>query len=181
MKKRYNFWAFSLLFICLGLSTYSLYSNIKNTWWLIAPPTYVLFVISLLALTLGIIGFKENTNWRQTIRSWVTVILSSLLSIALFLVILLIMFASSLGVNELIETVQSPDGNYTIDFYRYDAGATGTFGIRGELNGPLWFKKRIYHEKRIEQVEVQWKNNYTVVINNRILNLKNGETYGYSY
>ena len=179
MKKRYNFWAFSLLFICLGLSTYSLYSNIDNNLWLIAPPIYVLFIISLLALTLGIIGFKENTNWRATIRSWVTVILSSLLSIALFLAILLLVFFSSLGAKELVETVQSPDGNYTIDFYLYDAGATGTFGIRGEINGPLWLKKRIYHEQRIEQVEVQWKNNYTVSINNRILNLKNGETSGY--
>lgn len=108
-----------------------------------------------------------------------TVILSTLLSIALFIILSLSIFASSIGANELFKTVHCPDGNYTIDFYRYDAGAAGTFGVRGEINGPLWFKKRIYHQRRIEQVEVEWKNNSTVSINNRTLNLKEGETYGY--
>ena len=89
------------------------------------------------------------------------------------------LFASSLGANKHIKTVQSPDGNYTIDFYSYDAGATGSFGIRGELNGLLWFKKRIYHPDREEQVEVEWKNDSTVSINNHILNLSEGDTYGY--
>lgn len=178
MESRYNLWSFYLIFVCLGLVAYSLYSNISNTW-LIAPPSYILFIISLLAFSLGIIGFKDKRNWRTKTRSWLTVILSTFLSIALFIVLLLSIFASSLGANELIETVQSPDGNYTIDFYRYDAGAAGTFGVRGEINGPLWFKKRIYHQRRIEQVEVKWKNNSTVSINNRTLNLKEGETYGY--
>ena len=179
MKKRYNIWAFYIIFFCFGLSMYSLYSNIKGTWWLIAPPNYVLFIISSLAFALGIIGFKDKRNWRVKTRSWVTVILSALLSIALFLSILLTLFASSFGVNELIETVHSPDGSYTIDFYRYDAGAAGTFGVRGEINGPLWLKKRIYHQQKVEQVEVEWLNNHTVLINNRKLNLKEGETYGY--
>ena len=179
MEKRCNMWAFYLIFICYGLAIYSLYSNIKQTWWLIAPPNYVLFIISLTAMVLGIIGFKDKRNWRAKTRSWLSIILSVSSSIALFLIILFSLFFSSLGMKELIETVQSPDGNYTIDFYRYDAGAAGTFGVRGEINGPLWFKKRIYHQRRIEQVEVEWVNNNTVSINNRKLNLKEGETYGY--
>lgn len=171
MAKRYNVWSFYLIVVCLGLAAYSLYSNINNTW-LIAPPNYILLIISLFAFISGIIGFRDKRNWRTKTRSWLTVILSILMSIALFLAILLSLFASSFGVNEHIETVQSPDGNYTIEFYRYDAGAAGTFGVRGELNGPLWFKKRIYHQDRIEHVEVEWENNSTVSINNRILNLK---------
>ena len=178
MEKRYNLWSFYLIFVCLGLVAYSLYSNISNTW-LIAPPIYILFIISLFALTLGMMGFKDKRDWRTKTRSWVTVILSTLLSIALFLAISSTIFASSLGINELIKTVQSPDGNYTIDFYLYDAGAAGSFGVRGEINGPLWFKKRIYYQSRVEHVEVEWVNNSTVSINKRTLNLKEGETYGY--
>lgn len=178
MGKRYNLWSFYLILICLGIVAYSLYSNINNTW-LIAPPNYILLMISLLALLLGVKGFKDKRNWLTKTKSWLTVILSFLLSIALFLAILLSLFASSLGAIEHIGTVDSPDGNYTIDFYRFDAGAAGSFGVRGELNGPLWFKKRIYYQTRVEQVEVEWENNSAVSINNRILNLKEGDTYGY--
>lgn len=178
MEKTYNLGSFYLLLICLGLAAYSLYSNISHSW-LIAPPNSVLIIFSLLAFTLGIFGFKDNRSWRSKIRSWLTVILSFLLSIVLFLAILLMLLASSFGANELVKTVQSPDNKYTIDFYYYDAGAAGSFGIRGELNGPLWFKKRIYYRDHEEEVEVEWKNNSTVIINNRTLNLKEGETYGY--
>jgi hypothetical protein len=38
------------------------------------------------------------------------------------------LFSSSLGANEYIETVHSPDGNYTINRYRFDTGAAGSFG-----------------------------------------------------
>ncbi|WP_391560076.1 DUF5412 family protein [Robertmurraya sp.] len=178
MGKRYNLWSFYLILVCLGLVAYSLYSNISNTW-LIAPPNYILLLISVISFIFGIKGFKDNRNWQAKTRSWLTVILSFLLSIALFLVILLSLFASLLGANEHIETVHSPDGNYTIDFYRYDAGAAGSFEVRGELKGPLWFKKRIYYQDTVEQVEVEWDNNSRVSINNHILNLKKGDTYGY--
>ncbi|QHS24300.1 DUF5412 domain-containing protein [Virgibacillus sp. MSP4-1] len=178
MKKGYNLGSFYLILVCLGLAVYSFYSNLSHTW-LVAPPNYILLIFSLLAMILGIIGFKDKRNWRTKTRSWLTVIISTLLSIIFFLAILLSLFASSFGVNEHIKTVQSPDGDYTIDFYRYDAGAAGSFGIRGELNGPLWFKKRIYYRDTEEQVEVEWKNDRTVSINNHTLNLKEGETYGY--
>ena len=177
-EKRYNVWAFYLILICIGVSFYSLYSNITNTW-LISPPTYILFIISLLAFILGIKGLKDKRNWRTKTRSWLTIILSSLLSIVLFLALSFTLFFSAFGANEHIKTVSSPDNSYTIDFYLWDAGAAGTFGVRGELNGPLWFKKRIYYEKRIENVNVEWKSNHEVSINNRILKLNEGETFGY--
>ncbi|SFP96590.1 hypothetical protein SAMN05421670_0461 [Psychrobacillus psychrotolerans] len=178
LEKRYNLWAFYLILICLGVAFYSLYSNIKNTW-LISPPNYILFIISVLAFILGIKGLKNKRSWRTKTRSWLTVTLSSLLSIALFLALLFTLFFSSFGSNELIKTVSSLNNSYTIDFYRWDAGAAGTFGVRGELNGPLWFKKRIYYEKRTENVNVEWKSNNEVSINNRILKLNEGETFGY--
>lgn len=178
MERRYNLWSLYLILICIGIAAYSLYSNINNTW-LIAPPNYILLLISLIALTLGIVGFKDKRNWRSKTRSWLTVILSLLTSIGLFLALSFTIFFSSLGANEHIKTITSPDDNYTIDFYRYDAGAAGSFGVRGELNGPLWFKKRIYYQDTVEQVEVEWKNDSIVSINNHTLNLKKGDTYGF--
>ncbi|WP_342509382.1 DUF5412 family protein [Sporosarcina sp. FSL K6-2383] len=177
-EKRYNFWSLYLILICLGVAFYSLYSNINNTW-LISPPNYILFIISVLAFILGIKGLKDKRNWRTKTRSWLTITLSSLLSITLFLALSITLIFSQFGANELIKTVSSPDNSYTIDFYLWDAGAAGTFGIRGELNGPLWFKKRIYYEKRTENANVEWKSNNEVSINNRILKLNEGETFGY--
>jgi membrane protease YdiL (CAAX protease family) len=178
MEKRYNLWSFYLIIVCLGLTTYSLYSNIENNW-LIAPPNYILLFVSVIVFILGIKGFKDKRNWQAKTRGWLAVILSLLLSTVLTLTILLSLFASSLGANEHIETVHSPDGNYTIDFYRFDAGAAGSFGVRGELNGPLWVKKRIYYQNRVEEVEVEWENNTTISISNHILNLEDGDTFGY--
>ena len=178
MERRYNFWSFYLILVCLGLAAYSLYSHFTHAW-LIAPPNYMLLIMSLLAFYLGVFGFKDKRNWRTKTRSWITIILSSLLSIGLFLGVSLTLLLSLLGASEHVKTVHSPDDNYTIDFYRYDAGAAGSFGVRGELNGPLWFKKRIYYQDSIDQVEVDWKNNSTVSINKHILNLKEGDSYGY--
>lgn len=177
METRYNLGSFYLILVCLGLSIYSFYSILSHTWK-IAPPNYILFAFSLLALIFGIIGFKDKRSWRTKTRSWSTVILSLLLSIVLLLAILLSLSFSWFGPIEHIKTVQSPDGNYKIDFYSYDGGATGSSGIRGDLNGPLWFKKTIYYRDGEGQTEVEWKNNSTVSINNRILNLKEGETFG---
>ncbi|MET3696567.1 hypothetical protein ABID53_000886 [Bacillus oleivorans] len=83
---------------------------------------------------------------------------------------------SSLGRDELIKTVQSPDENYTINFYSWDAGAAGTFGISGEVEG-FWSHRRIYYERRIEQAELEWLNNHTISINGHHLDLDNEETF----
>ena len=178
MAQRYNSWAFYLMLICLGLASYSVYSNL-NHGWQIAPPNYVLLLISLLAFIMGMIGFKDKRNWKTITRSWLTLILSFFLGSALLLVVMLSFAASAMGANVHIKTVQSSDGHYTIDFYRYDAGAAGSFGVRGELNGPLWFKKRIFYQDSIEKVHVEWKDSTTVSINEHLLDLKEGETYGY--
>ena len=178
MEKSYNVWSLYLILVCLVLGAYSLYSNINNTW-LIAPPNYILFIFSVLAFIFAIIGFKDKRNRRSKTRSWLTVILSASLSIAFLLATLFVLFVSGFGANKHLEKVQSPEGTNTIDFYRYDAGAMGSFGVRGELNGPLWFKKRIYYQDNIENVEVKWENENTVSINNHLLDLKKGERYGY--
>ncbi|SHN30042.1 DUF5412 family protein [Gracilibacillus kekensis] len=178
MRKHYNFWSFCLIISCLVLTGYSLYSNLNHRW-IIAPPNYILLIISLLALILGVFGLTDKrTGWTKT-RSWLTVILSSLTTIGLFLIVSFSLLFSSMGANEYIKTVSSDNNKYSIDFYRFNAGAAGSFGIRGELNGPLWFKKRIYLEHNAEEVEVEWENDHKVTINNHTLKLDEEDTYGY--
>nr|WP_281243033.1 DUF5412 family protein [Gracilibacillus ureilyticus] len=78
-------------------------------------------------------------------------------------------------------TTESPDGRYVIEFYQWDQGATGTFGIRAEFNGPLWFTKDIYYERRTENADVKWLDNHTVSINGNTLDLAKGEKFGYLF
>lgn len=107
----------------------------------------IILLLSVIALVSGIKGFKDKRNKWAKSRSWLTVLMSLLLTIILLFAVLLTLLGSSIGSNSQLEIIGSRDGNYTIDFYSWDAGAAGTFGISGELNGPLWFKKRIYYEK----------------------------------
>ncbi|WP_438433085.1 DUF5412 family protein [Gorillibacterium sp. sgz500922] len=168
-----NVSAFGLSLLCSAISAYSLYSYIYHTW-LIAPPNVVLFGIALAALILGAIGFKDRSSRLAKWRSWTTTILSGLLIVLLCLVMAFTSMFS--GAKTKIKTVQSPDGAYTLDFFYTNAGAMGPFGVLGERNGPLWFKKVIFYEERVDQVEVEWVDNHTVVINKVRLDLSAGDT-----
>lgn len=179
MHRNIGLKSFWLATICLGLSLYWLLSFFFLLWSLIPPGfIYILLGIAILSFFTGIVGFKEITNWRKAIRSWFTVLLSFGLSL-----ILGIVFAITLlfpEVRELISTTYSPDHHYEVNFYLTDGGATTSFGIIGEMNGPLWFKKKIYNDYMIDHATVQWKNNYTLSINGHVLDLKKGQTYDFT-
>lgn len=124
---------------------------------------------SVLSLALGIIGWRAGNGWYASLRSWTTITLS-----------LVLIFVSGMGslltalspeYKKLLQTVDSPDKKYTIHFYAINTGAMGPFGVLGELSGPLWFKKRIYFESKADQVQTEWINQHTVLINNHELNL----------
>ena len=63
--------------------------------------------------------------------------------------------------------MQSPAGTYTLKSYRTDGGATTSYAIRGELNFNAENKKpkNIYWEYRVENAEVEWLDEDTVMIN----------------
>lgn len=163
----------------MGFSGHWVYTNFIYNTWQVSPPIYILLIISIVALVLSILGLKNTHSVWTAIRNWIAIILSSIISLVLSFAFLLWLLFSSLGVDEHIKAVQSPDSQYNIDFYRWDRGAAGTFGIRGEMNGPLWFKKRIYIERRVETVDVEWISNGKISINNHILDLDKDETFGY--
>jgi fumarate reductase subunit D len=145
-----------------------------NNQWLIIPPNYVILIFSFLVLFLAILGFKDKSNKFAKLRSWISTVLSSIL---IFILIVIMSFTAMFsGSKELLKTAHSPGEKYTINFYKTDAGAMGTHGILGELEGPLWFKRVIYYEQKVDQVDLEWENNHTVLINDRKLDLMKGDT-----
>ncbi|MGE6259843.1 DUF5412 family protein [Heyndrickxia sporothermodurans] len=171
MTRRSNIWSFIMCLFFLFLSISAIYSTFYHTWS-IAPPAYILFICTVFTFILGIIGFKDQSTRSTRFRSWFTVITMALLSFILFLGVFRLFMISE----DLMQTTQSPDKRYTIKLYLIDGGST-SLGVKGELEGPLWFKKTIYRKFRMDHVVVEWNNNYTVSINNHILDLQKGETY----
>ncbi|MDF9843840.1 MULTISPECIES: DUF5412 family protein [unclassified Paenibacillus] len=171
--KKYNWCSFLLLLVLGGIIGGSVYSQIYNQW-MISPPNYITLIFTVIALILGIVGFQDQSSWRAKVRSWFSMIFSSILIIVL--TASLVFTALFSGSKELLKTVQSPDKKYTIHFYATDAGGMGSFGVLGELEGPLWFKKKVYIESKVNEVQTEWENAHTILINNHRLNLMDGES-----
>lgn len=168
----------------LGLFTGSMIYGVFSYWLLVmtlwdVSSVLLMFVAAAAAFWLTIKGYRHFHSGLGKICGWLLGIGSFLLSGILLLLLLLELSIQTLGAVEYRATSESPDGRYTVDFEYFDAGAAGTFGIRGELDGPFWFTKYIYYEKRVTEADVHWKNDDTIVINGHILNLQKGEIFGY--
>lgn len=172
MNKVYNWCAFAWLLLLCGLTVYSIYAA-RNDGWKIAPPLYVFLIAAIVIFILGILGFRDKSSRLAKVRSWISTGLSLIL-IFIFIVSLLFTYIFS-DSKQFLTTAQSPDKKYTIDFYSFNAGAMGPFIVFGELRGPLWFTKRIYEEKGLEQVEVIWDSNHELRVNNGKLDLSSGK------
>ena len=171
LERKYNLWSFILCFILLGLSFQAFYASYNGTWqW--APDALTLWLLSIVAFITCVIGFEDKSSKRARWRSWLTVLIIIPLSIAFFLGVLVNTIA-----RDHIETTQSPDNKITIDFYTLNGGAATSISVEGIVNGPLWFKKRVYYEEPMHEVNVEWLNNHTIKINNHTLDLHKGETY----
>ena len=156
------------------------------SYWLLVTTLWdvssvlLMFTFSAAAFWLTIKGYKSLQGaLLGKIGGWLLGAGSFLLSGGLLLFLLLDLLILLFGATEHIATSESPDGRYTVDVEYYNGGAVGPFGIRGELNGPLWFTKSIYHEPRGYEADVTWLNDYTVSINGHTLDLQKGEVYGY--
>ena len=134
------------------------------------------FVSVLYLLTKGaksVHGFKKILTWLISVVSF---LMTALLLCVLTLQLVILLFGGATH----LKTSTSPDSRYKIDFYYFDAGAMGTSGVRGELDGPFGFKKHMYYERHATEAQVEWLNDHTISINGNELNLKNGEYFGYT-
>jgi hypothetical protein len=171
--KKLNLWSFLLAVVCLLVFLYSFYSSLfLFNVWSAAPPPFIILCLTVLAFIMGLIGFKGIAGKLSVFRSLFTMIISIGLSIILALIVIL-------PFEKQIKTTYSPDRQYAIHFYLTNGGAATSFGVIGDLNGQLWFKKRIYSDYNVDRVDVKWKNNHTVSINGHVLNLKKGQAYRY--
>ncbi|WP_310550667.1 DUF5412 family protein [Paenibacillus glufosinatiresistens] len=170
----WNGLSFAGVLVLYILTGYTVYMNIHSEWELL-PPVYAILIGSVLVLISALAGFRDRSSRFLRMRSWISAVLSLISTLVLLAALLFTNMFS--GSKERIATSQSPDRTYTLKFYRTDAGAMGSFGIVGELDGPLWFTKRVYTEKRAEQVQVKWENDHTVIINTHKLNLDVGEVW----
>lgn len=171
MGRKYNLWSFILCLLLLVFSLQSLYASYNQTWQ-VAPPALTLWLLTVIAFVTSIIGFKDKRSRTARWRSWLTVVITFPLSAIFLLGVVVNIFA-----REPIETAQSPDSKFIIDFYTLNGGAATSISVTGIVNGPLWFKKRIYYEDPMHKVDVEWKNNHIIIINNHTLNLDKGETF----
>ena len=111
----------------------------------------------------------------------ITIIFASLLMI-LLVVILWFKPIIELGIsqNNSAETFLlsslSPDGEYKLDAYKTEPGATVDFSIKVYITNES-DKALIYNAYHEYQVEIIWINKNTVSINGKKLDLSKGETY----
>ncbi len=80
-----------------------------------------------------------------------------------------------LPTGEYLTEEMSPDGTYTVRAYLNNGGATTSYSIRGELvfNKNNSKTKNIYWNYREETAEIEWIDNYTVIINGHTLEVPN--------
>ncbi|WP_246001106.1 DUF5412 family protein [Oceanobacillus piezotolerans] len=171
MEIKYNLWSFSLCLLFLSTSLHSIYA-FHNQTWSVSPPVSILWLLTVIAFVMGIVGFKDKRSRVAIWRSWLTVLVTFSLSAILLLAIVVNTFT-----REPIETIQSPDSKITIDFYTVNGGAATSIGVLGIVDGPLWFKKNIYNDNNMHKADVEWTNNHTITINNHTLDLSKGETF----
>ncbi|WP_313893280.1 DUF5412 family protein [Psychrobacillus sp.] len=171
MKRKHNLWSFLLCLLLTALSLQALYASYAASWS-IAPSTSVLWLLTAITFFMGVSGFRDKSSRGARWRSWLTVLIAFPLS-AIFLLGTIV----NASAREYISTTQSPDSKTTIDFYTINGGATTSIAVVGIVNGPLWFKKAIYYDYRMDKADVAWMNNHTITINDHMLNLDKGETF----
>lgn len=82
---------------------------------------------------------------------------------------------------ELIAAYDSPNGEYALNVYLCDGGATVDYSIRGELiTHETGYRKNIYWNYHESDAVVQWVDNDTVTVNGHTLNVHE-DTYDFRW
>lgn len=174
-----NFWSaitlFSLCSIFIGFCFYL----IRNTMWTFSNTTLVAVALLFVLIIYTLLKELKKLSCGKKVTAYIVNTISIIFTAFIILYFTLKIVVYSLGGTEHLFTSYSPNMDYTLDFYAFDAGAMGSFGIRGELDGPLGFKKQFYYERHAEEATIQWLTDEIIVINGHELNLKNDETFGY--
>lgn len=173
-KRHAHYIGFYLTVACLLIIGLPIVVRYLSQWSVGLPASFI-WLVCLTALVLTSIGISSHQSIHDRLRGWfslsISIVLIGLVSIWLFFSML---FSPA---KQLLDTTTSPNGAYTIDLYRGNGGATTSFWIVGELDGPLWTTKRIYYHYNKDQVDFNWVNDHTIEINNHPIDLANGEVF----
>lgn len=99
-----------------------------------------------------------------------------LLSLIYVLLVGGIVVSQADGEEVLLESSSSPDGNYQLEAYRVERGATIDFSVKVYLLEKSR-KKLIYNGYHESDARMEWENDTTVLINGKSLDLRQGDTY----
>ncbi|MGN7468355.1 DUF5412 domain-containing protein [Brevibacillus sp. SAFN-007a] len=111
---------------------------------------------------------------KKTLMRSIVVIVSILACIVGYLIYPFFYSMSHLPQGTLIEQSISPSGEFTVNAYLVNGGATTALCVRGELqNNKTGKRKNMYWDYRIDKAEIVWINNETVSINGHVLSIKN--------
>src|SRR5690606_13168128 len=150
-----NFWSSIILFsLCLSFFGFCIYLMSKTLWTFSFTTLIVAGLIFVLIIYTLTKEYKQLSRIKKVVAIFVNTTSIVFMSIIiLFFSLKIVVY--SLGGTEHLLTSYSPDMGYKLDFYAFDAGAMGSFGIRGELDGPFGFKKQIYYERHAEEANIQ--------------------------
>lgn len=106
------------------------------------------------------------------------------LVILLFIVIISILSCTrnpmkNLPKGEFVQSLTSPNGEYTLNAYRYGGKMSfDAWSVRVEVVfNKNEEKKNIYYKYKQYDIEMMWKNDYTVIINGTTINILNEYYY----
>ena len=107
-----------------------------------------------------------------------------IISIIIFILAIIFIFPYLLGhillggtSYELVIQSVSPNNKYTVNAYRVNSGATVDYSIEVYLMEDSKKIKKIYDCYHERNVDIYWINDYTICINNKILDLEKGEKF----
>lgn len=119
---------------------------------------------------------KKTTMKKRKKIFTVSIILTLLLSIGIFLVYTFFYNINHLPQGDFLSESTSPDGTYTIKTYLCPRrGRENSFAVRAELiiNSEPDKIKNIYWDYRVKDANITWEDGETVIINKHKLTLPN--------
>lgn len=141
--------------------------------------SYIIFVLSLLPficaliLTVCSIIFKDKEYTKALTLTLTGILAFWLLGYYVFLLFISNFFVQYFCQQDLLQSVESPNGEYTINTYRENCGATTDFVVTGELCNKNNKCKEIYTCYHEDDSFVYWIDDQNVFINNKKLNIYN--------
>lgn len=130
-----------------------------------------IFILSFLpTICFLLITIYEVLTRKNKIKIWVLVLVSLLSLLYYYLILFMGLFFPDCS-KDILQSVESPNGEYTIKTYRKNCSATVDFHVIGELCHKNNKCKKIYDCYHEEDSFVYWIDNENIFINNKKMNI----------